>query len=177
MAVGRGGAHLVVDDVEEDAHQIIARLFAGDGEAGLLDNLAESRRGQLEAGRQIAFGNHREIVARKGRQVKSGAAGNDLHLSFSGGDFDLAAVGQLADDVEQGVRRNRGGAGLGDVGGDAFIDLQVEVGRHQPDGSVLARFDQHIRQDRDGVSALHHRLDVAEALEECRPFNRRFHRP
>ena len=63
-----------------------------------------------------------------------------------------------------------------DVGGDALVDLQIEIGRHQPDRSVLARLDQHVGQDRNGVPALHDRLDVAEALQEDRPFNRRFHR-
>ena len=66
--------------------------------------------------------------------------------------------------------------GLRDIGGDALVDLQVEIGRHQPDRSVLARLDQHVGQDRDRVAALHDRLDVAEALQEGRPFNRRFHR-
>ena len=107
VAVGRRGAHLVVDDVEEDAHQIIARLLARDGEARLLDDLAKRRGGQLEAGRQLALGDHREIVARQRREVEARAAGNDLHLALGGGQLDLAALGQLADDVEEGVRRNR----------------------------------------------------------------------
>ena len=176
VAVGRGGAQLVVDDVEEDPHQIIARLLAGDGEARLLDDLAKRRGGKLEAGRKLALGDHREIVARQRRQVEARAAGDDLHLALGGGQFDLAALGELADDVEEGVGRNGGRAGLGDVGRHAFVDLQVEVGRHQPDRAVLARLDQHVGQDRDGVAALHDRLDVAEALQEGRPLNRRFHR-
>ncbi len=175
MAVGRRGAKLVVHDVKEDAHQIIARLFAGDGEARLFDNLPQGRRRKLEAGRQIAFRDDREIVARKRRQVEARAAGDDLHLALGRGQLDLAAFRKLADDVEKGVRRNGDCTRLGDVGGDAFIDLKIEVRRHQSDRSVLPRFDQHIGQDRDRVAALHHRLDVAEALEECRPFNRRFH--
>ena len=65
--------------------------------------------------------------------------------------------------------------GLRDVGRDALVDLQVEVGRHQPERAVLARLDQHVGEDRDGVAALHDRLDVAQALQEGRPFNRRFH--
>ena len=97
---------LVVDDVQEDAHQIIARLFARDGEARLVDDLAKRRRRKLEARRKLAFGNHREIVARQRREVEAGAAGRELHLAFGGVQLDLAALGQLADDVEQGVRRN-----------------------------------------------------------------------
>ena len=112
VAVGRGGLSTgcVVGDVEEDAVQIIARFFGRDGEAGLVDDLAERRGGQLEAGRQLALGDHREIVARQRRQVEARAAGIDLHLALGGGQLDLAAFGQLADDVEEGVRGNRGRA-------------------------------------------------------------------
>ena len=107
VAVGRRRAQLVVDDVEEDAHQIIARLLGRDREARLLDDLAERRCGQLEARRQLALGDHREIVARERRKIEARAAGDDLHLAFRGGELDLAALGKLADDVEQGVGRDR----------------------------------------------------------------------
>ena len=93
------------------------------------------------------LGDDREIVARKRRQVEPRAAGDDLHLAVGGGEFDLAALGELADNIEKGVRGNRGGAGLRDVRGDAFIDLEVEIGRHQPQRAVVARLDQHIAED------------------------------
>ena len=65
--------------------------------------------------------------------------------------------------------------GWRDIGRDRFVDLKVEVGGHQPQRPVLARLDQHVGEDRDGVPPLHDRLDVAQALEEGRPLNRRFH--
>ena len=68
--------------------------------------------GKLEAGRQLALGDDREIVARQGRQVEARAAGDDLHLAFGRRQLDLAAFGQLADDVEEGVGGNGGRAGL-----------------------------------------------------------------
>jgi hypothetical protein len=132
--------------------------------------------GQLEARRELAFGDHREIVPRQGRQAEARAASIDLHLAFGGGDLDLAAFGQLADDIEQGVSGNGRRAGLGDVGGHALVDLEVEVGGHQPQRAIVASLDQHVGQDGNSVAALNDRLDVAEALQECRPFNRRLHR-
>ena len=48
VAVGCCGAELIVGDVEEDAHQIIAGLFARDGEAGPLDDLAQNRGGNAQ---------------------------------------------------------------------------------------------------------------------------------
>ena len=37
------------------------------------------------------------------------------------------------------------------------------------------RLDQHVRQDRNRVAPLDHRLDVAEAFQKSRPFDRRLH--
>ena len=62
-----------------------------------------------------------------------------------------------------------------DLGGDAFVDLQVEVGRHQPQRAVFTRLDQHVAEDGDGIAPLDHRLDMAQALQEGRPFDRRLH--
>ncbi len=179
VAVGRGRLEhrlRLVGDVEEDAVQIVARLFGRDGEAGLVDDLAKGRGGKLEAGRQVALGDHREIVARQGREVEAGAAGIDLHLALGGVQLDLAALGKLAGDVEQGVGGDGGRARLGDVGLDRLDDLEVEVGRHQPEAAALGRLDQDVGEDRDRVPPLHHGLDVAEALEERCPFDRRLHR-
>ena len=127
----------LVGDVQVDAVQIVTRLLGRDGEAGLVDDLAQGRGRQLEAGRQLALGDHREIVARQRRQGEAGAAGIDLHPPLGGDQLDLAALGQLADDVEQGVGRDRGRAGIGDIGFDRLVDLEVEIGRHQPDAALL----------------------------------------
>ena len=114
--------------------------------------------GSSKLGRQVALGDHREIVARQRRQGEPGAAGIDLHPPLGGDQLDLAALGQLADDVEQGVGRHGGRARLGDIGLDRLVDLQVEIGRHQPEAAALALLglDQHVRQDRNRVPALHH---------------------
>ena len=102
-------------------------------------------------------------------------AREDGSIRLMATDLDLAAVGKLAHDVEQGVRRDSRRARLRDIRWNALVDLKVEIGGHQPDRSILPRLEQDVRQDRDGVPALHDRLDVAEALQECRPLNRRFH--
>jgi hypothetical protein len=136
----------------------------------------QRRRGKLEAGRQFALRDHREVVARQGREREAGAAGIDLHPPLGGDQLDLAAFGELADDVEQGVGGDGGRARLGDVGLDRLVDLQIEIGGHQPQAALFLALDEHVRQDRNRVPALHHRVDVAEALEERGPFDRRLHR-
>src|SRR5207248_11304043 len=60
VTVSRRGPHLVVDHVEEDAHQIIARFLGRDGETRLLDDLAEGRRRQLEASGKLTLGDYGE---------------------------------------------------------------------------------------------------------------------
>ena len=100
MSVRRGCLQLLVGDVHENAHQIIARLLRGDGEARLVDNLAERRCRKLEPRWEIALGNHREIVARERREVEACPTGGQLHLALGGIELDLAAVRKLADDVE-----------------------------------------------------------------------------
>ena len=176
VAVGRGRAQLIVDDVEEDAHQIITRLLARDGEAGLLDDLAQRRGGELEPGRQLALGDHREIVARQGRKIEARAAGDDLHLAFGRGDLDLAAFGQLADDVEEGVRGNRGRAGLRDVGRERSRRPGGR-GRSPSAGSSRRRAPRSARWTGSGWCCGAPRpIGRGRGSSGGRPLNRRFHR-
>jgi len=137
---------------------------------------------QLEGGRQLALGDHREIVARQGRQGEPCPAGIDLHPPLGGDQFDLAPFRQLADDIEQSVGRDGGRAGIGDVGLDPLVDLEVEIGRHQPEagaaaaGIALLGLDQHVREDRNRVPPLDHRVNVTQALQKRGPLDRRLHR-
>src|SRR4030095_14093409 len=108
-------------------------------------------------------------------KVEARAAGDDLHLALGGTQLDLAAFGHFADDLEEGVGGDGRGAGLGDLGGDTLVDLQIEVGRHQPDRTVVARLDEDVGEDGNGVAALDHRLDVAQALQQGCPLDRRLH--
>jgi hypothetical protein len=48
---------------------------------------------------------------------------------------------------------------------NAFDDLKVEVGGGQPYGSGVG-LNQHVRQDRNGVAALHDALNMVERLQE-----------
>ena len=166
----------LVRDVQVDAVQIVARLLGRDGEAGLVDDLAERRGRQLEAGRQIALGDHREIVARQRRQGEAGAAGIDLHPPLGGDQLDLAAFGQLADDVEQGVGGTVVAPGSVTLASTVSLICRSRSVAISRSAALLLGLDQDVRQDRNRVPALHHRVDVAQALEERGPFDRRLHR-
>src|SRR3546814_1633943 len=86
--------------MEEDAVEIIPRLFGRDREARLVNDLLERLGGQLERRRQFALGDDREIVPRQRREAEARAARDDRHPAFGGGEFDLRALGALAGDVE-----------------------------------------------------------------------------
>ena len=172
---GRGSPHLIIDEVKEDAHQIITGFLARDREPGLLDDLAErGRRSSKRVGNSPSAMTGKSSRGSVERLKRERLATTSL-LSLGGGQFDLTAFGQLADDVEEGVRRDGRRAGLADIRRHRLIDLEIEVRRHQTERTVVARFQQHVGQDGDGVPALHDRLDVAEALQKCRPLNRHFH--
>lgn len=103
--------------------------------------------GQLEAGRQVAFDDHREIVARQGRQAGAAAPGLDRHAVLTGFQADLAAIRQLAGNVEQQVRRH------GDrtrpfhrYHAHRFDHLEVKIGRHNPHRPAGRGLDQRVRE-------------------------------
>ena len=54
--------------------------------------------------------------------------------------------------------------------------LQVEVGRHDPDQPVGRGLDQHVREDRDRVAPLDHRLHVRQAAKQLGAFDCGLHR-
>ena len=115
MAVGRhraqrrglGGA----GRVQIDAVEIIARLFGRDRELGLVDQPLEVGGRQRERMAHLAGGEIGEIAFRQGLQGEARAPGADReHGAVAGAfDHDLRALGQLAHDVVEHVRRHGGG--------------------------------------------------------------------
>src|SRR6185295_9031238 len=55
-----------------------------------------------------------------------------------------------------------------------FGHLQVEVGRLQRQAGIFGA-DQHIAEDRDGVAALDHAMDVAQRFQQLRAFDGDLH--
>lgn len=167
---------ILVRDVEEDAVEVIARFLGRDGEPGAVDQFGDGARGQFETRRQIALDDHREIVARQGRQREAAAPGLYRHPVFGRLEADLAAIGQLAGDVEQEMRRDRDRARVLDACGVHMLDhLEIEIGRHDLEGVVAIGLDQDVGEDGDGIAPLHHRLHVTEAAKQGRAFDGGLH--
>jgi hypothetical protein len=97
--------------------------------------------------------------------VISHTAGADRqHGALAGTlDDDLRALGQLAHDLVEHVRRYRRGAAGRCLGGDAVGHFQVEVGRLQAE-LALVGLDQDVGQDRDGIAPLNHAMHMAQGL-------------
>ncbi len=140
---------------------------------GLGDDALEVVGRQAEFVGQGARRHLGEILARQAGQFKARRAGADRQAAaFAGQEFDLhlGAVRQLADDVVEHVGGRGGGAVAQDVGGQRLDDLDVQVGGGELQ-TGLARLDQDVGQDRDGVAALDHALDMVQRLEEGAAFD------
>jgi hypothetical protein len=113
------GAVAGVEGVEEDAVEIIARLFRGDRELRLVDEALEVAGREREAVGQIARGEIREIAFGQGLEHEARAPGADLHLAAVACDLErhLRALGELAHDVVDHMGRHGGGARGRDLGG------------------------------------------------------------
>ena len=123
-----------LDGVEEDAVEVVARLLGRDRELRLVDEAPQVRRRQRELERHLARREIGEVALGQGLQHEARAARADLHLAGIAGrlERDLRAFRKLADDVVDDVRRDRRRAALGGIGRDRLGDLDVEVGRLEP---------------------------------------------
>ena len=176
VAVSGSSAQLIIGYVQENTIEVIARFFGADRKFGAIDHLREQRCAQFKAGRQITLDDHREIIARQGRQRKPAAPGFDGHPVVGRFQADLTAIRQLARDVEQQMRRN--GDRARDLDRDraqAFDHLQVQIGCHDLERAIRRRLDQDVRQDRDRIAPLDDGLDVRQALQKCRAFDGGLH--
>ena len=89
-------------------------------------------------------------------------------------EFHLRSVGQLADDLVQSGGRSGAGAVAGRAGRHVLDDGDLHVGGGERQLAVAHR-DHDIGQDRDGVAALHHTLDVGQCLQQGGPVGLQHH--
>jgi hypothetical protein len=87
---------------------------------------------------------------------------------------DLRAIGQFAHDVVEHMRRHRRRAAGSGFRGECFRHLEVEVGRLQRQAGIFGT-DQHIAENRDGVAALDHAMDMAQRFQELRTLDGDLH--
>ena len=143
VPVGRDGAqhHMAFDigRVQKNAIEVIARLFIGNRELGFVDQPLEVAGGEVESVTEFARGEVREIAVRQSLQVEPRTPGAQLQPAGIAIRFErnLRAVRQLADNLIEGMRGDRGRAGGADVRRQSLDDFQVEIGRLQEQAHVF----------------------------------------
>jgi hypothetical protein len=159
-----------------DAVEVIARLLGGNGETRAVDQVAQLARLQREGMRQIGLPGRGKVLARQGRKREHRAPRLDLDLTAVAGarNFDLGALGQLADDIVEHMYRRRGRARLADLGRDRIDDGQIHVGRGQRQ-PPRAGVDQNVGENRDGIAALDGTLYMGQGLEQRSAFDGQLH--
>ena len=161
--------------MQENTVEIITRFFGRNRKARLVDNLDQRACGNFERGGQFALCDRWEIFTRQRCEREARTASVHRHAAICGMQLDLRTFGQFARDFEQGVRRNCGCTGGFDIGGKCFNDLQIKVRRGQLDLAAFAGFDQDVRQNGNSVAPFHNGLDVAQAFQQGRAFDRGSH--
>ena len=166
-----------VRDMQEDAVEIIAGFFGRDRELGVVDQPLQVGGGHHEAMRKVAGGQIGKVAGRQALKMEPRATRAQQQLAGIAGHFqrNLRALRELADDFVEHMGRHGGGAVHGDIRRRGFGRLQVEVGRFQRQ-PPLARFDQHVRQDRDGIAPLDDAMHMPQGFEHRRSLQRDLHR-
>jgi hypothetical protein len=153
--------------VQVDAVEIVARLLGRDRKLRLVDQALQGRGPKRELVGHVAGGEIGEVALRQGLEGKARSAGADRQdRAVAGGlKSHLRAFRQLADDFVEHVRRHGGRARGSDLGRNRLDHLQVEIGGLQVERRFF-RAHQHVGEDRNGVTALHHAMHVAQRLQE-----------
>ena len=169
-----GGAALGRVDV--DAVQIIARLLGRDRESGLVDQPRQLGGAHAELDAQLLLADRRELVGGQARQVEHRPGSPDRHLAatFRLLDADLAALLQLADDVEQGVSGDGRGAAAGDLGGLVRDQRQIHVGGGEAQ-TISVGGELDVGQDRNGRPPLDDVLDMGQRPQQGRALDGKLH--
>ena len=162
--------------VQIDAVEIVAGFLGRDRKLRAIDQALDVGGAERKRVRHVAGGKIREVAFRERLQREARAAGADRqHRAIAVGfQHDLRAVRQFADDVVEHVRRHGGGTGGRGFRRQRFSHLEVEVGRLQRQFCVFGA-DQHVAEDRDGVAALDHAMDVAQRFQQLRAFDGDLH--
>ncbi len=148
--------------VQIDAVEVVAGFLGRDRKLGAVDQPFQVGCRQRKRMRHVAGRKIGKIVFRQGLQREARAAGADrqhrtVAVAFQ---HDLRAVGQFAHDVVKHMRRHGGRtAGCG-FRRQRLGHLKVEVGGLQRQPRVFGP-DQHVAEDRNGVAAFDHAMDVA----------------
>ena len=162
--------------MQVDAVEVVARLLGRDGKARLVDQPLQVLGRELELLAHLARADVGEVFGGQRLQGKARLASGQRQALLLAvlADVDLRAVGQLAHDIVQHVRRNGDGARRADVARHALDDLAFQIRRLELELGI-ARPQKHVGEDRDRRTPLDDARDVAERPQEFTTFNHKPH--
>ena len=163
--------------VQIDTVQIVARLFGRDCKLRAVDHSLQVGRWQFETVRHLACGEIRKIafwqsLQREARAPRADRQHRAIAVAFQD---DLRAIGQLAHDVVEHMRRHRRRSrGSRDICRQRFRHFEIEVGRFQRELAGLGP-EQHVPENWNGVAAFDHAMDMAQRFQQLRTLDSDFH--
>ena len=168
MAVGGDEREFLLVHHQEHPVQVVADVLLGHRVLREADQLAQFALRQCDLGTRL--GTFREAgKIRRRQRLHAEAASTRLQLDLGVllVERDAGAIRQRSQDVEQLLRRDRDREILADaLAFHRCRHLDLEIGREQRHHAAF-RLDQNIRQDRQGLSSLHHTGDGLQGAQQC----------
>jgi len=164
MAIGGHHCNALLVENQERPREVVAGILGRDRKARPRDQLAEQLRGDLDALALARLGQRREILLRQAGHLVDDALALDRRPAIRQ-DLDVyVAFRERPCDLVELLGPERDGARVRDLCRTPATqrDIQVRGGDLYP---TLSRFDQDVRQDRNGV------LPLDEALHEVKLLN------
>ena len=117
-----------------------------------------------------------KVALRQRLQDEAGATGADRqHAAIAGGvERDLGPLGELAHDLVEHMGGHGCRAPRPDLGRDRLDDFELEIGGLERQLGMIC-LDQHIGENRNGVAAFDHAMDMTERFQQRGAFDGDFH--
>ena len=147
MPVGRHHPHPVAAELPEDTVQDRPALFGGRGEGHVIDELEEVRRGEAPRLVELDRREFGKLLLGDSQQFEIGSAAFEIDALFTCSGDAYRCAGQLADDFDQFLRRERYCAWRVDICRNEGADCYVEIGPGESK-AVTARLDQDVSENR-----------------------------
>ncbi len=172
----QAGSAIHGDGVNENAVQIIARLFSGNGEAGLVDQPRQFRGFDFKTRLKSVRRHRRKIASGKHWQMQARLARGNKKPRIIARHIELnrRSVRQFAYEVVEIVRWRRGLSRAFDLGRGRFRNLDIQIGCRQAQAVALGGH-QHVGENGNCISPFDHALNVIECLQERRALDRQPH--
>ena len=165
MAIGGDATQGGAFQIEQQTVEVITHILLRHGEGGTFDQFLQCgfrHTDTFDDGELIVF---REIPGRQGGQGVSAFSGLDGGLVAGMAEYDFAAIGQGAHDVEKFAGGNGDFTVLAIIDAATCRQLHFEIRAFQTQLPVF-HLHQQIAQHRKGLSAFNHIHDLLQGFQK-----------